>query len=172
MTIAKAVDLIITGKLSEACDVLPPRFKSVETAATDGNWGFSSHLELPPEMWVSSLGAGERSVALALGKRWSEAAATAVAACRVLGNRAGRTAALFPEPSTTAVALTAAEPHQQYQQITDVGNDQSQWLASLGRRNLSRRGAGPAARRQNSWIAAGTEDEVDMKGQRAQQKVS
>eukprot|EP00971_Amphidinium_carterae_P338032 6475188-Amphidinium_carterae.1 len=65
LTIAKAVDLIIVGKLSEACDVLLQRFKSVETAATEGSWGLSTHLELLPEMRVSSLGTGERSVAMA-----------------------------------------------------------------------------------------------------------
>eukprot|EP00971_Amphidinium_carterae_P277491 5507340-Amphidinium_carterae.1 len=58
MTIAKAVDLIIFGKLTEASDVLLQRFKSVETAVAEGSWGLSSRLELLPEMRVSSLGTG------------------------------------------------------------------------------------------------------------------
>eukprot|EP00971_Amphidinium_carterae_P255557 5073370-Amphidinium_carterae.2 len=65
MTIAKAVDLIIVGNLSEACDVLLQRFKNAETAAIEGSWGLSTHLEHLPEMRVSSSGAGEGSVAMA-----------------------------------------------------------------------------------------------------------
>ena len=54
MTIAKALDLVATGRHPEAADVLAQRYKALELQMSDQTWARAQHLELiPPEGGVT-----------------------------------------------------------------------------------------------------------------------
>ena len=54
-TLSVAMDHIITGEVAQAADVLVQRFKAVEAAHADGNWGASKHLELIADGTISAI---------------------------------------------------------------------------------------------------------------------
>ena len=58
-TLAKALDLVVKGKLAEAADVVAQRFKAVEAAHHDG-WDMARHVELLPPTSVSAMPEQER----------------------------------------------------------------------------------------------------------------
>eukprot|EP00438_Fugacium_kawagutii_P000234 Skav212279 [mRNA] locus=scaffold732:326080:334230:- [translate_table: standard] len=53
-SLAQTIDLLRSGRLSEAGDSLAARFVSVHTALTEGNWATAAHLEMHPLEPVSS----------------------------------------------------------------------------------------------------------------------
>ena len=61
--LASALDYLMTGDVTRACDVLAQRFKAVELAAQDGNWHVAKHVQLVGESRVSTLSQREREVA-------------------------------------------------------------------------------------------------------------
>ena len=61
-TLAKALDLLLQGKVAAAADVLAQRFRAVEAAQVDG-WGVAQHLELIGDARVTSLTDRERTAA-------------------------------------------------------------------------------------------------------------
>ena len=67
-TLATALDLLISGKVPEATDILSQRFQAVEMADNEGSWATARHLELLPEAKVSSVTAESRRRALKLEK--------------------------------------------------------------------------------------------------------
>ena len=54
-TLAAAIDMIVSGRMAEAGDLLVQRFKAVETAAATGTWGVAQHLEIAPRSQVSTV---------------------------------------------------------------------------------------------------------------------
>ena len=54
LTLAKAIDQLLQGKVAEAADVLVQRFRAVETAHAEG-WGVARHMELIGDSKVSSV---------------------------------------------------------------------------------------------------------------------
>ena len=67
-TIAKAIDLLVSGDSAGAGDVLMQRFKAVETASADGHWSIAKHMELLPTTTVSAVTDREREVAARMEK--------------------------------------------------------------------------------------------------------
>ena len=59
-----ALDLILTGDVVGAADVLAQRFKAVEQSHADGNWSAARHYELIPEAGVTATRMKERRRAL------------------------------------------------------------------------------------------------------------
>jgi hypothetical protein len=53
--LAEALDMLLTGNMLGAADVLAQRFRSVETAHFDGNWQRAKHLEIVGDSRVSSV---------------------------------------------------------------------------------------------------------------------
>ena len=67
-TLAKALDLMLSGRQAEACDVLMQRFQAVECADQEGTWSTARHLELIGDTRVSSSNDRQRRLALQLEK--------------------------------------------------------------------------------------------------------
>jgi len=61
--LASALDFLMSGDVTRACDVLAQRFKAVELAAQDGNWHVAKHVQLVGESRVSTLTQREREIA-------------------------------------------------------------------------------------------------------------
>ena len=60
-SLAEAVDLLIRGRVASAGDVLIQRFRAVEAAAREeGRWSVARHLEVLPEVGVSTVPSGLR----------------------------------------------------------------------------------------------------------------
>jgi len=64
-----ALDHLLRGDVARCGDTLIQRFKSVETAASEGSWRVASRLELIPEASVSSVTPAEREAAATLELR-------------------------------------------------------------------------------------------------------
>ena len=62
-TLALAIDHLLAGRLSEACDLLAQRFRAVEASHQEG-WAVARHLEVIGDSAVSSLTDREREVAV------------------------------------------------------------------------------------------------------------
>eukprot|EP00971_Amphidinium_carterae_P142018 2812959-Amphidinium_carterae.3 len=63
MSLAQAGDQIIRGEVDRALDTICQRFKSVECAHGDKDWGLASQLELIPDQRVTAVSARERRMA-------------------------------------------------------------------------------------------------------------
>ena len=61
--LASALDLLMEGEVTRACDVLAQRFRAVELATQDGSWNMARHVQLVGETRVSSLSQREREIA-------------------------------------------------------------------------------------------------------------
>ena len=61
--LATALDYLMLGDVTKACDVLAQRFKAVELATQDGHWHVAKHVQLVGESRVSTLSQREREVA-------------------------------------------------------------------------------------------------------------
>eukprot|EP00973_Karenia_brevis_P030564 4215763-Karenia_brevis.AAC.1 len=60
VTLAEAIDQLVSGKVAQTADLLVQRFKAVEAAHQDGNWNRAKHLELIPDAAVSAMTTKER----------------------------------------------------------------------------------------------------------------
>ena len=64
-SLAEAVDLLMRGRVASAGDVLIQRFRAVEAAALEeGRWSVARHLEVLPEVGVSTVPSGLRGVVI------------------------------------------------------------------------------------------------------------
>ena len=67
-SLAEAVDLLMRGRVASAGDVLIQRFRAVEAAALEeGRWSVARHLEVLPEVGVSTVPSGVFKPATSFG---------------------------------------------------------------------------------------------------------
>ena len=64
LTISTVLDYIMVGDIHAATDVLVQRFKAIESATHDSSWSVARHLELVPEIRVSTVSDRERELAI------------------------------------------------------------------------------------------------------------
>ena len=63
-TLAESMDLLLSGKVAEAGDVMMQRFRALEVAAADGTWEMAKFMELIPESTVSCVPVSMRQEAV------------------------------------------------------------------------------------------------------------
>ena len=67
-TLARTLDLLMTGRVAEAADMVSQRFQAVETADQEGSWSAARHLELMAEPRVSAVPQEHRRRAIRMEK--------------------------------------------------------------------------------------------------------
>jgi hypothetical protein len=70
LTLATALDHLFLGEIPEACDVLTQRFKAVELASAESSWVTAQHIELVPELRLSSVTQREQEEAIRREAAW------------------------------------------------------------------------------------------------------
>ena len=62
--LATALDFLMNGDVTRACDILAQRFKAVEMATQDGSWNVARHVQLAGDTRVSTISQAERESAI------------------------------------------------------------------------------------------------------------
>ena len=59
-TLSESLDAVIRGEPARAGDIMMQRFRAIEMSISDGHWNLAQHLELIPDLTVSSVPIGMR----------------------------------------------------------------------------------------------------------------
>ena len=70
LTLATVLDHFFLGEVPEACDILTQRFKAVEMASAESSWVTAQHIELVPELKLSSISQREQEEAIRKEAAW------------------------------------------------------------------------------------------------------
>ena len=70
LTLATVFDHLFLVEVPDACDILTQRSKAVEMASAESSWATAQHIELVPELQLSSISQREQEEAIRKEAAW------------------------------------------------------------------------------------------------------